>query len=385
MRVDQHPLEISLHQAQQAVQAQSWLEAWSILEKINPDYYPDSRHLGALREDFELIAATCMRHRGQFEAADKLYTNLQSRLSLRDERLADALLGRAECAHAVGNVPHARMLMKAAERVPMTSTVLALRVFTAGAHIASHVNIDEALDRFEWIDRNFPEREDSSRANFEFWYADALLVAGRFKDCIPRLVSAHRLAVATSATITTADAIRRLPLARVLCGQTDYALRGLGDLNQASQLYKLAGDRGAAYVHTEAGETYRAIGKLREAERAFSHGVWESRNIQDENREAHNQIGLFEVGRMAGNIQLDLLITAEKLYNKYGSDWGLVQVQISRALADLSNQAEHIKVARELISSSRFSRFERELEILSWIETAKSEELATYPHLMNYP
>lgn len=364
---------------------QSWAESWALLEQINPDYHADSRHLGALREDFELLAATVLRHRGQIDAAQKIYEQVLKRLSLQDERLADLLLGLAECEHCRGDFDKALKVMRAAERIPVSSHILAVRVHTAGAHIASHVRLEEALARFAWIRENFTEQEHTAWANLLFWHGDALLVNGSYQESIPVFIAAHQMALKTGATITAADAMRRLPLARILCGQTDYALRGVGDLAQAKQLYELAGDRGVTYLHTEAGEVHRAIGQWREAERSFTQGLWASRSIQDHNRVAHNQMGLFEISRATGTPKMDLLDQAFRSYDLVQSDWGKLHVHISRALADGANRAEHMRNARELIGRTRFSSFTHEQQLLGWMGSASAEQISREPHLMNYP
>jgi tetratricopeptide (TPR) repeat protein len=380
-----HPLEQLLSRAQEAVRSQSWTEAWALLEQINPDYLSDSRHLGSLREEFELLAATVTRHRGQLDAAERLYESLKARISLADERVADVLLGLAECAHARGDFATASQQIRVAEQVPTRNPVLGLRVQTSAAHIASHVDLDQALRRFEWITEHYEPSKSTAWANLLFWYGDALLVDGQYERSVPMFVQAHGTAIATGATITAADAMRRLPLARILCGQTDFALKGVGDLHQAERLYELAGDRGAAYLHTEAGEVYRAIGQWREADREFTKGLWGARSIPDLNREAHNQLGLFELSRVSGAPKLTLLDEAARSYDRIGSDWGLLHVHLCRAMGDAPNRETHLRAARELIARSRFSQFSREQQMIAWLATASANEIAAEPHLMNYP
>jgi len=380
-----HPLQQLLTRAQNAVRCQSWAEAWVLLEQINPDYMPDSRHMGALQEEFELLAATVARHRGQVDVSERLYRSLMERITLQDERIADVMLGMAECAHTRTDFDEALRWMRAAQQVPVSSPVLAVRLHTTAAHITSHVNVPKAIELFEWVQANYPAQRDTAWANLLFWHGDALLVDGRYEQSVPLFIQAHKLAVETGATITAADAMRRLPLARILNGQADYALRSMGDLKQAERLYELAGDRGIGYLHTEAGEVYRALGQHREAQSSFKAGLWASRSIQDLNREAHNQIGLFEVSRLTGAPQWDLLDEAARNYDRIDSDWGRLHALICRLLASDNNQEQHLRDAGRLLQQSTFSGFRGERALLSWITKASLEERRAYPHLMNYP
>lgn len=374
-------VEQQLFRVQAAIKAQSWQEAWGLLEQVNPDYRPDSRHLGTLREDFELLAATCLRHRGQLDQAEQLYRDVLLRLQPGDERVPDVLVGLADCLHAEGEIAQALQLGRAAEKMPMRDKVMAVRVLTLTAHLLSHIDLRAALQRYEWIQDNYAANADSSWANYLFWYGDCLLVDGQYDRAVEILLQAHKAATSTGALVTTADCLRRIPLARALSGQDDFALRGMGDLNQSIQLYELAGDRGSVYVHTEAGEVYRAIGRVREAEKSFSQGLWASRSIKDQLREAHNLMGLFELGRLMGGPQDELLRDADKCYERVGSEWGRLHVLISRALCG----QDTIQQARQLIQDSCLSEFKREQELLGWISATGPEQWREEMHLMNYP
>jgi len=329
------PPDMLFNRIQTAIAVQSWREAWALLEQANPDYYGDDRHLGARRHDFLLATATCLRHRGQLEDAERVYLILQHELGLLDQRLADVLIGRGEVAHAAGRHGEALQLLRAASYIPDQEIVLRARTATINAHINSHVNIDLSLTLFEKAEQEFAVLDGTAAANLKFWHGDAL--------------------------------------------------RSLSDLQSAEELYSASGDRGAVYLHTEAGEVHRSMGRWREAETAFSKGLWASRDIGDTNRQAHNQLGLFEIGRQTGRVKDDLLVEADRLYSRDDSDWGRLHVLISRAVNEPKTRDKQITRAMDVINNSSFSSFQQEKQILEWIKQADEDQIANYPHLMNYP
>ena len=379
------PPDMLFNRIQTAIAVQSWREAWALLEQANPDYYGDDRHLGARRHDFLLATATCLRHRGQLEDAERVYLILQHELGLLDQRLADVLIGRGEVAHAAGRHGEALQLLRAASYIPDQDMVLRARTATINAHINSHVNIDLSLTLFEKAEQEFAVLDGTAAANLKFWHGDALLVGSRYQAAMEKLSEAQQLAAASGASVTLADTMRRLALARALLGHQDHALRSLSDLQSAEELYSASGDRGAVYLHTEAGEVHRSMGRWREAETAFSKGLWASRDIGDTNRQAHNQLGLFEIGRQTGRVKDDLLVEADRLYSRDDSDWGRLHVLISRAVNEPKTRGEQITRAMDVINNSSFSSFQQEKQILEWIKQADEDQIANYPHLMNYP
>jgi tetratricopeptide (TPR) repeat protein len=373
------PIAPLLEQAHDAIARQSWREAWAILQRA------ERMPAGSFAEDFQLMVATCLRHQGHLEQAEEIYRRLRSRLTLQDQRLADAIIGEAECAHVRCDFEAALLLGQAAERVPIPDAGLRLRVGTAVAHLDSHVNIDRAVQRFEYLLAHHELSDDTIAAHVTFTYADALLVAGDYDRATPMFLDAYQRAMRTGATITAADAMRRLPLARILLGQIDYALRGVNDLSLAIELYDVAGDRGSAYVHTEAGEVYRAIGKWREAEQSFRKGLWAAREIDDANRVAHNQLGLFEVSRATGSPDFKLLEEARESYQQIRSEWGFLHCVIAHGLADRERQDQLLAHAEQLIAQSQFSQFPRERELLARLRDAGADQVSREPHLKNYP
>jgi tetratricopeptide (TPR) repeat protein len=368
-----------LERAQAAIEAQSWQEAWSLLQQI------DHSLLGSKENELLILAATVLRHRGEVEHSERLYGELKGRMSLKDERLADVVMGLAECAHLRGHFTKAAHLAQAARRVPVTTPRLQLRMAVTEAHIRSHVNVDQAILMFNEILHQYPAEETTLWAHLMFQYADALFVAGDIAASLPRLIEANRLATETGATIAAADSMRRLPLVRVLLGQGDYALRGVNDLSLALNLYEVAGDRGSVYLYTEAGEVHRALGKYREAERSFTRGLWGAREIDDENRMAHNQLGLFEVSRAAGAPKWRTLDEAAEHYLNIGSEWGRIHTLIARALADRKRSNKLIQEAMTLATESTFSKFPRERELLTELGNISPEQIERHPHIMNYP
>jgi len=368
-----------------AIQMQSWREAWGLLEQANPDYYGDDRHLGARRHDFLLATATCLRHRGQLEDAERVYLMLQNELGLTDPRLADVLIGRAEVAHAEGKHGDALQMLRAAKYIPGQDRILRMRVATINAHVHSHINIQLSLQMFQNAQTEFAGLQGTVAANFFFWYGDALLVDGQYQQSIDRLDQALLMATSSGAAVTLADSLRRLPLARALLGDADNTLRGFKDLQSAEDLYQTAGDRGAVYLHTERGEVLRSMERWRDSENEFNKGLWASRDIGDINRQAHNKMGLFELGRQTDRAKPELLDEAWRLYQRCESDWGKLHVLISRSLHDYAHREEHMREALALIAQSRFSEFKHEKELLGWIRSASVTDIAAYPHLMNYP
>lgn len=345
----------------------------------------DQYQMGSQNEELGLLAATCLRHQGEVAHAEHIYREIRERLSMSDERLADVMIGLADCAHLRGDFAEAGKLARAASQILVTSTTLALRVRTTGAHIQSHLNVEEAVAAFKAITKDFPAAANTAWANFLFQFADVLLVAGLYPLALAQFLAAHALASETGATITLADSMRRLPLVRILVGHNDYALRGVNDLNLAEQLYEVAGDRGAAYLHTEAGEVYRALGRYREAERSFTRGLWATRQINDVNRIAHNQLGLFEVGRAAGQPRWEALEDALHQYQSIGSDWGIIHTTIAQGLASPTRIREHLQRAGELIEASTFSEFPRERELLARLAGMSDADAMREAHIMNYP
>lgn len=369
----------SLQAAHRAIEVQSWVEARALLDSVDP------AGLGALVEDFDLLRATCLRHQGDLDGAERVYTHLRSRLALTDPRVPDVVLGLAELAHLRGDFPAAARLAQAAWHIPTNDRKLSLRVAVCAVHIDSHLNVDRAAKSFEHLLGHYAPERSTLWANVLFNYADALIVAGDYEHALPRLLEANQLAADTGATITLADSMRRLPLVRILLGQDSHALRGVGDLSLAEQLYEASGDRGGAYLHTEAGEVYRAIGRYREAERHFKKGLWAVTQIDDRNRMAHNHLGLFEVSRTAGaEPKWDELEQALGLYRQIGSQWGIVHCGIARALADAKPQKILPRVL-EQIDASTFSAFARERALVERLQTMRRDQLVSEPHLMNWP
>lgn len=368
-----------------AIQMQSWREAWGLLEQANPDYYHDDRHLGARRHDFLLSAATCLRHRGQLEDSERVYLMLQKELGLQDPRLADVLIGRAEVAHAAGNHGDALQMLRAAKYIPGQDRILRLRGATINAHVHSHINIQLSLQMFQQALGEFRGLEGTAMANFLFWYGDALLVDGQYAESMQTMEQSFELSTRSGAAVTLADAMRRLPLVRVLSGDVEESLQSLKELQGAEELYHTAGDRGTVYLHTERGEVLRSMSRWRDAENEFNKGLWASRDIGDVNRQAHNKIGLFEVGRQTGRPKSELLDEAWRLYGRCDSDWGRIHVLISRALGDYGGRENHLQEALALIDRSQFSDFKKEQEIIRWMRSSNQAQIEQYPHLMNYP
>lgn len=370
---------------QEAIRKQSWQEAWARLEAANPEYYTDDRHLGARRHDFLLAVATCLRHRGQLEEADRMYRIMQREVGLTDPRLADLLAGRADVAYAAGQYPEALGLLRAASYIPGQDLVLQARVATLGCRIQSRIDVALALRMFQQTVERFPGIDGSVGAHLLFWYGDALLVAGDYQQSMDKLVAAYDLAKEAEASVTLADSMRRLPLVRALLGHADHSLKAIHDLQSARDLYQASGDRGEVYLHTEAGEVFRSLGKWRDAEEEFQRGIWSSRDISDPHRQAHNLLGLFHVGRQTARIKMENLEKAARLYSDLLSDWGMLHVQISRALIDPANRSQILQQAAQIAQSSTFSAFQREREIIQWLGGASEEQIQAYPHLMNYP
>lgn len=374
-----HPIDALLDKAQRAIELQSWQEAHGLLQRIDPT------ELGAREADYLLLAATCLRHQGELGKAQEMYQQLRGQLSLQDERMADALIGEAECVHALCEYEEAERLAYAASQVPNTGVKLQLRVSTVHAHIVSHLDIHRAVEMFRQGVERFGDMSSSAVANLVFNYADALLVAGEYEASLKELLRAQELGKETGAIITVADAMRRIPLVRVLMGQVEFALRGVGDLQLAENLYDLAGDRGKFYLQTESGEVHRALGRYREAKDCFTRGRWGARELDDPNRIAHNALGLFEISRAASTPRWDYLEEAREHYQKIRSDWGLLHCLIAQALADPKQRGELLKQAHDLIEASGFSRFERERELLNKLRNLDGQSISREPHLMNYP
>jgi tetratricopeptide (TPR) repeat protein len=314
-----------------------------------------------------------------------MYRMLQREVGLTDPRLADILSGQADVAYASGKYSDALQLLRAAAYIPGQDLVLQARIATLNARIQSRIDITLALRMFQKTHERFPGIDGSVGANLMFWYGDALLAAGDYEQAMDKFIRAYDLAYESEASVTLADSMRRLPLVRALLGHADHSIKAIHDLQSARDLYQASGDRGEMYLHTEAGEVFRSLGKWRESEEAFQRGVWASRDISDRNRQAHNLLGLFQVCRQTGRMKTDLLDQAEEIYQYLMSDWGMVHVQIGRALAEPENKGEYLTQASQIIQSSKFSSFPREREIIGWIAGASDEEIRNYPHLMNYP
>jgi tetratricopeptide (TPR) repeat protein len=369
-----------LDKADEAIASQSWQEAWGVLGQV------DHAQLGSRESDLLLLAATVRRHQGEIQHAERLYNELRERVSLQDERLADVVMGLAECAHLRGAFQEAGMLAQAARFIPTRDPMLALRLACAEAHIRSHINIDQSIELFELLMRYADAAESSVWANITFQYADALFVAGRIAEALPEFLHAHALATASGATVTTADCLRRIPLTRALLQQDEYALRSVHDFTLAKRLYEVAGDRGAVYLHTEEAEVYRGLRRYREAERTYHQGLWAAREIRDDNRVAHNLLGLFELSRVAGQtLKWRHLEEARELYTGIDNDWGVLHTDIAQLLADRKARSRLRQSALERIAASRFGRFERERAILRQFGDMTPDDIDKYPHLLNYP
>jgi tetratricopeptide (TPR) repeat protein len=373
-------VEQMLEKAQVAIEAQSWQEAWGVLGQI------DHAQLGSKETELLLLAATVRRHQGEIRHAEQLYEELRERVSLQEERLADVVMGIAECAHLRGEFEKAGFLAQAARRIPVFDHKLTIRLACSEAHIRSHINIDQSIELFQLLYRHSQEETTTVWANIAFQYADSLFVAGLYQEALPQFLAAHKIATDTGATVTTADSLRRLPLVRMLLGQSDYALRGVGDLSLAKQLYEVAGDRGAVYLHTEEGEVYRGLGRWRESDRAFGQGLWGSRELRDDNRIAHNLLGMFELSRVAGHtLKWRYLDEAEALYLKLNNEWGLVHTSFARLLADRRVRGKLLDETISIINASDFASFTREKKMLESFRSMHHDEIDRYPHLLNYP
>ncbi len=375
-------IERLLDQAQDAVQAQSWREALALLSQAGLG------RAGALGDQLLLLAATCRRHMGDVREARLAYQGILAGCSPQDGLLAEALIGLADCDHLDGRAQDALKLARAARAVPAASEgKLALRAGGMEAHILTHVCVEQGAQEFEaLIGACGPPEPTSAWAHTLFGHGDALLACGEYGKALPKFIAAHDLAAEAGAAVTTADSLRRLPLVRILHGQQTYALRGLADLSRAKDLYEIAGDRGRHYIHTEAGEVLRALGRFREAEKEFTRGKMASRELDDANRLAHSLLGLHETSRSAGQRPRHSLITqAEELYGRIGSDWGLVHCAIARGLAEPEKPAGAFDEAQALIEASPLSRFPRERELISRLRHASPALVSAEPHLMNYP
>lgn len=377
--------DLLLERADQAMARQSWREAWALLEQISPEYQGSSLHLGARRQDFMLLAAHCLRHRGQFKASESLYDELIDELSLSDPRLAEALSGKGETLHAQNRFGDSLQLLRAAVKVPGQDSYTRLRVLVTQAHIYSHVDVQKSIDLFEDIIRQFPRSDDAPGANLRFSYGDALLIAGDFQAAESEILIAREISQETGCAVTLADCMRRLPLLRALRGDTTRTLTDLADMGNASELYRASGDRGEAYLHTERGEVLRSLGRLREAEAEFNRGLWASREIGDRNRQGHNLLGLFETSRASGRPKFEHLDQANLDYEKSRSEWGRLHVLIARAIADRGQRDEILLQARELVEQSESAPFNEEKRLLQWLRSAPEDQVQSLPHLMNYP
>lgn len=377
--------DLTLKRIDQAMERQSWREAWVLLEEANPDYSSGDRHLGARRQDYIMLAAHCLRHRGQLNKSEELYMLLSQEIPLNDPRLTEALMGRADILHMHGELGEAMQLLRAASFVPSQSPDQRVRLQTLTAHVLSHTDTQSAISLFrDLIAKDLPV-SDSVKANLHFWYGDALLTGGLFPESQDQLGAARELAQQGGCAVTLADAMRRMPLVSALNGESSETLSQLSDIVNARNLYRTAGDRGEAFLYTESGEVHRWLGKLREAESEFMRGLWASREVKDLNRVGHNQLGMFEVSRQALRPKPDLLDEAEHAYAKAKSDWGRLHVLISRALIDRTNRLEIIDRAKQLIAESEFSEFQAESNLLAWMRSAPETEIEQEPHIMNYP
>lgn len=372
-----------LDRADAAMARQSWLEAWALLEQVNPDYNGSSRHLGARRLDFMMLTAGCLRHRGKFEASEKMYRQLIEELSLADSRLAEALMGLGDALHARGKLGEAVQMLRAATKIPDQDPNLILRVATTQAHIYYHLDLKQSLEMFQQATKleTIPVLE----AHLDFSYGEALMLAGRFEEAAVRLYEARGLAEKEGLAVTLADCIGRISLLHAIQRNTSSAMTDLADIVNAMELYKASGDRGEIYLHTEHGEVLRALGRDREAETEFKRGLWASREIGDLNRQGHNLLGLYEISRAIGRPQPELLEQAGLDYSKSDSDWGMIHCAIAAALSAPDNRQEILSQAVELIEKSHLSDFPQERQLLNWIKMATPGELSQEPHLMNYP
>lgn len=369
----------------QAMGRQSWREAWVLLEEANPDYSSGDRHLGARRQDYIMLAAHCLRHRGQLKKSEELYMILSEEIPLNDPRLSEALMGRADILHMHGKIGEAMQLLRVASFVPDQSPDQQVRLKTLTAHVLSHTDTQGALDLFAGLIADNQPVSGSVKANLHFWYGDGLLIGGHFKESGEQLTIARELAQQGGYAVTLADSMRRIPLVSALHGKSSETLSDLSDITNAQNLYRAAGDRGEAFLYTESGEVHRWLGKLREAESEFMRGLWASREVKDLNRVGHNQLGLFEVSRQVLRPKPELLDEAEQAYVKAKSDWGRLHVLISRSLIDRQKRLEIIDQANRLIEESSFSDFHIEKALLKWIRSAPEAELEQELHIMNYP
>lgn len=369
----------ALRAAQQAREAQAWKEAMALMPDVDTD------HLGSEGLDYLLLRADLLRRRGDVDRSEALYRRAMHAVSLQHDEMAVIWSGLGDIAHLRGDFAAGIRLALAAESVPMTDQQVAFGVYLTSAHILTHLDLDGALERFAWMTSVFPPQRTAAWADFQLQRADALLCAGQLEDATAGMLEAHRLAASVGATVTLADAKRRLPLLRMLLGQVEHALKGMADLQVAAELYRAAGDRGDVYLHTEAGEVQRALGRPTEAQIAFRAGLRGARQLGDANRIAHNCLGLFELSRQAGAPDLDLWQEAYEHYRQLGSDWGVVHACLARALAQPQHRDRWLDRAESMLDHSGQAAFERERALVRRYRQVPLGHLAAEPHLMNWP
>lgn len=368
-----------LQKAWQAVEKQSWNEAWGFLGQI------DNAEIGSKEEELLLCCATTRRQQGHVETAKQLYLQLKNKLTLQDAMLADVIMGLAWCERIQNNPKKAALMAQSARYIFHQSHEDQVRLAASEAYIRSYVNIEQSLELFDFLFQHFPAQTNSLWSGIYFQYATTLFKAGDFNKSLPHMLRALEMSQSTQSLVYFADCLRKLPLLRALLGQKDYALKGIMDLHNAKSLYDLSGDKGYAYLLTEQAEVYRSLGKYREAVKCYDQGAWAAKNLGEKAWLGHNLLGSFELSRVMGiTLKWKHLEDALETYESINHQWGILHAMIARFMADSKGRSKLFDTIMNFIETSSYSTFAWEAKTMKSFLEMTPKQIDSYPHIMNF-
>jgi len=147
--------------------------------------------------------------------------------------------------------------------------------------------------------------------------------------------------------------------------------------DRAGHIYDQFGFRGRIWLLHGIGELFRAEKKFDKALEKYEQAKIESQRACNINRVAHALLGICEVNRMMGKIELNDYAKPLEIYIKINSKWGIANTYISQSLAYIDNGKR--EDAKRLLESARHIcqelKLNRELKLIQKVTEGGVDEL----------
>lgn len=149
--------------------------------------------------------------------------------------------------------------------------------------------------------------------------------------------------------------------------------------NRAKNIYNRFGFRGRVWLTHGFAELYRAKNALPLAMSEYEKARIESHEVCNINRVAHAYLGICEVKRMQGDIDVEEYKEPLEIYKKIDSQWGIANVYISKALVYIERgrrtEADELLNDAERICKEPKLKFNEEAKLIQRVRGGSIDEL----------